>query len=347
MSSHARLALTRLARTLAAAALVLLPAAAARADFEPPKDGAVTEKQVTEYIGAMKDWLGVMKAAGKAVEKNQAAALGVIGAVDARFNQILTQHGFASKDEFQWVGERVWEARGAVMAETAIAQQKAGIADAQKKAAAEMAALRTRVTALEAGVKSGRRVMTDDEKKAAVESAKSEMDSANDAAKGKDEEAKSAATEAAKYEATAKAAEALAAKPPAETPADEKEAFVAAKKQEATDALAAAKEQRAAQAAAAAEAAAARAKAAGFAARMRDPEATPADELDAVRKENAEKLAAAQEQLKQGAETEGLLKQAATDMEKNAGEMAAKVNAQTLGFVRKHAAEFDAVWQQK
>src|SRR5437016_396986 len=44
------------------------------ADFTPPKDGKLTEKQVTTYIDIAKEQMDAYRAAGKAAEGNKSGA---------------------------------------------------------------------------------------------------------------------------------------------------------------------------------------------------------------------------------------------------------------------------------
>src|SRR5438270_13313538 len=91
--------LSRLAFVAAALAVVLsatapFARAAGNDDWQPPKDGLFTEKQLTNYTGAFKDWQDLMKAYGKALDgsKSGAGALVVIAGMEDKFNEIVKKH---------------------------------------------------------------------------------------------------------------------------------------------------------------------------------------------------------------------------------------------------------------
>src|SRR4051812_1360412 len=126
--------------------LSLLPMSA-RADWEPPKDGLVTEKQVTAFLQVMKELVGNLRAQGKALEgnnNNAAAAMAMLAATDARYKASLTKAGLA-EEEYRWVGERVWEARGAILMLDLQKQGKTQIAETVKKNEAEQAAAKQKI----------------------------------------------------------------------------------------------------------------------------------------------------------------------------------------------------------
>jgi hypothetical protein len=133
---------------------------------------ALTDKQVAAYAQVMKEWVGILRASGKAVEGGSgAAAIGVAAAADARFKAALAKAG-VGQEEFHWVGEKVWEARSALMVAEMYTKGKADVAEQLKQNDQQQAAAKAKIARYEAALKAGRRVLDADERKSAVEQAR-------------------------------------------------------------------------------------------------------------------------------------------------------------------------------
>jgi hypothetical protein len=206
--------------------LAVLPAARA-ADWKEPLDGLFTEKQVENYAAAQKDVLQLLKAMGKATEggKGGAAALNLMAGLDDKVTAILAKHDLQRK-EFDWLGGKVLECWGVGMMDDMLDGSKAELAQQKKKNAAEIESAKARIAEYEKARKSGTRVMTKEQRDAAVQSAKEAQDAASEEARQHADDAKAAADEGAKYEADAKAADALAKNPPADVEADARADYI-------------------------------------------------------------------------------------------------------------------------
>ena len=222
-------------RYLAIAALMIgLLVSPLQAEWKEPADGALTEPQVTRYLGAMKDIGDLAKATGKAAEgQNGLAAMGLWARTSEKYKAILAKHQF-TEEEFNWTAGKVTESWvNALMEMNWEKKALPGIKDREKSLAAEIEAQKAKLAQYEAASKAGTKVLDADARKAAIDRATEEQKSAEADAKTADDEIKAQQKEIADKETAAKAAEALAAKPPAEVTADEREGYIEGKKQEA------------------------------------------------------------------------------------------------------------------
>src|SRR4051812_19833650 len=155
---------------------------AARGDeFTPPANGAYTEKQLTEAIGVSKDLLDIASAAGKAVEgtKSTAVALATIARTDAKYKEALAKHNL-SEAEYNWISGQIWTAYGTLIQVDTFNGEQAqkDFADQQKKQADALDVAKKKLADLEAAQKSGKRVLSADERASIIDNAKSDEQSA-------------------------------------------------------------------------------------------------------------------------------------------------------------------------
>src|SRR6476469_1879991 len=120
---------------------VLLAAGLVRAEWQEPKDGLLTEKQITAYIAATREVMQNLKAAGKAVNgtNNPVAALQVYKQAEGKMQAAIAKQGL-SEAEYQWVAGKIWEARGSLYLTEMQAKAETEIAERTKKSAKEIAA---------------------------------------------------------------------------------------------------------------------------------------------------------------------------------------------------------------
>jgi hypothetical protein len=205
-----------------------------RAEWKEPADGVITDKQMTNYLGAMKEVQSLFKAAGKAAEGQGAVgAMGLWAKTSEKYQAILAKNNL-SDEEFTWLSGKVSEAW--VGATVHLNWEKQGLPASQeqeKKLRADIDTQKSKVAEYEAAAKSGHRVLDADARKAAVERAKSEQDDAAANLKSTDEEIANQQKEIAEKDAAAKAADALAAKPPGDVAQEDREGYIEGKKQEA------------------------------------------------------------------------------------------------------------------
>ncbi len=186
--------------------MLLIGVAGARGEFTPPANNIYTEEQLTNYIGAVKDWMDYLKAAGKALEgsKSGMAALSVYAKTDQKFRDSLAKHHL-EEAEYTWLADQVFKAWGGLTIQEALEQSGKEVDQQIKDTDAKIAEQKKIIEARQDALKTGRRIMTKEQRDSAIESAKSEKQSAleeakshQDASKQHADEAKAAADEAAK-----------------------------------------------------------------------------------------------------------------------------------------------------
>lgn len=348
-------------RAIVALLVLWVWCATGRAEFTPPADNVVTEEQLKNYLGAMKDWMAAVKAAGQAIDKSGGGfgALAVAARADEKMKTIMADHHLA-EGEFEWVGGKVFEAWGGLMMQDASQQAGKEIDKQLKETDARIEEQKKIIEDREAAKTAGRRVLNEEERAAAIERAKEKQQSAReeeksqlDAAKARDEEAKTAADEAKKALKDAAEAEKLAQKPPADVAADDRQSYMDEKKQAAKDATEQAsaaeereKEARTAEAEAkkAAQQAAAEAEAAGKL--MEDPSAIATDDEKAeLLKQHEEAIASARQQLDLLVQQKQLLTEATASYTKQMAETSKDVPKANIDLLSKYRKEWEAVWQ--
>ncbi|MDB5330056.1 MAG: hypothetical protein JWP03_1207, partial [Phycisphaerales bacterium] len=176
--------------------LMGIPAAQA-AGWTEPKDGAFTEKQLTNYIDTMKEVMASWKAAGKALEggQNGFAAAAVLARTDAKTKEVMAKHGLA-EDEYNWLSGKVFEAWGGVIMQNVSEEADKQMTAQTKLTQDKIAAGKQKLAAYEKALKDGRRVLTPEERESIIKSAKDDQQSALDEAKQHADEAKQHADEA-------------------------------------------------------------------------------------------------------------------------------------------------------
>ncbi len=210
------------------------------------------------------------------------------------------------------------------------------LADAQK-----------RLAIYQASSKAGTRVMSDDDRKAAIDAAKEEQKSAADEVKQHADEIKAAETEAAQHDAEATSADALAKNPPADFGADDRADYIQGKKTEAQTARDAAKEirDRLADSKKAMQDAQQRATVAGN--KSAHPEIPITDdEKAAVKADNDAGLAQAQQDIADCQKADEQLKQVQIQMDQSAAEMKKNAPPENVELVTKHKDEVKQIWER-
>ncbi len=319
------------------------------ADWSEPKDGVFTEQQLTAYLDTSKEWIATMKAAGKPVEGSPSGftALVLYARGSQQFHDSLAKHGL-EEAEFNWLGSKTWEAWSAIDADQMAAQADADMASESRKNVDHLADDQARLAAYQKALAEGRKVMSADERDAAIKQAQNEQQSSTEEAAQHAEEARSAAADAAKSDAESKADDALATAPPSSISDDEKGAFIDGKKNDAQAARDSAQEDRMKAADAKQAQADAEAKAAVAAATARQPDVPQTEEEKAdFKKQNQQMIAqlqadisAAQDATKQLAETGDATRKALMQQR-------AKIPQANVDLLKKHLHDFADVWQIK
>ncbi len=314
----------------------------ALAEWTEPKDGVMTDKQVAGYVAVMKEWIADMKAADKAVQgQSGLAAAAVLIRTSEKYQKSIASQGM-TEPEFEWVRERVFEAWGGVMRQDMLDKMKDELGKQVKTNQDKILETKQKVALHQKAQKEGRRVMTPDERKSAVDSATEEQKSALDEAKQHADEVKAAEAEVAKTDTEQKAAEAALKNPPKFDDADARTAFIEEKKnaiQAAKDARKEAQDKIAEARKAEAES---RAKALASAARIKDPDLPITDEDKAqVKQQNEEAIKQLTEEINNTEAGNKLLQETIVQQSKAFGDESTKVPPQNLTLFKKHQKEFE------
>ena len=339
----------QLAAILATVVLALSAGNLRGADWQPPKDNRVTEKQLTSYLQVQKEAIDNWRAAGKAIEGSQssAAAMALVLRNDEKFKASLAAHGLAP-DEYSWVGNKVWQAYSALKVQEVVANAQKGLDEQKTTNQQKLAELKQKLTVYEKAQKDGRRVMTPDERQQAITSAKSDQQSTLDEAKQHADEAAQAHQEATKADDDAKTADNAAKNPPSDVSADDRPGFIEQKKNEAQQFRDAAKEAREKEAEAKKAEAEARAKAATAAGRVANPDLPVTDdEKNDVKKQNEDQVTDLKTQISDTERGLKMLDESRDSVAKALQGGADQPPPQNVELLKKHLAEFEQSWGMK
>lgn len=318
------------------------------AAWQPPKDGAMTEQQMTTYLQIQKQVLDDWKAAGKAVDGTQSSAMAMAMVMqnDQKFKTTLASHNL-SQDEYNWIGQQVWAAYGSNMADQIMQQGQKGIDDQMKSIQQRLTDDKTKLDQYQKAQANGRRVLSKDERQQAIDSAKADQQAALDEAKQHAEEAKAAQADLDKADADAKTADGLAQNPPSDVTADDRPGYIEQKKQEAQTARDAAKDVLQKLGELRMQMAEAQAKAAAAGKRIADPDLPMTDDAKAdIKKQNDEQIAATNNEIKDLEQTQKTLSDANQTYTSTIAEQKKKMNVPqaNLDLFNKHQAEFESIW---
>jgi hypothetical protein len=323
----------------------------AKADWQPPKDGVYTEKEIASYLQVQKEAIDTWKASGKALEGSQSSAAAMMMGMtnDARFKASLASHAM-TQPEYEWVGGKVWEAWGAVTTDALVSNAQKALAEQRKVNEQKIADAKAKLTTYQKAQAAGRKVMSKEEREQAIADAKTEQQSALDEAKQHGDEVKQAQDDATKADAEAKAADALAKNPPADVSADDRPGYIDQQKTAAQQARDAAKDARdkEIEAKKLQDESLARAAAAGK--KITDPDAPLSDEDKAqVKKDNDDQIAALTNDITDGENGLKVLDESGKTFAKSMEDQKAKnpVPQQNVDLLKKHQAEFETIWGAK
>jgi hypothetical protein len=329
-----------------ALACLALTCAVRAADWEEPKNGLFTEKQLVSSVAATKEMMQYLKAAGKAIEgsKGGIGAMSVIGGVDKKVNDILARNGL-EKAEHDWLSGKVFECLGAIMTQDMLNKGAVDLAEQKKKNAADRQAASEKIKVYEAALKAGTHVLTAEAREEIVRGAKEQQMAAEAEAQTHVDEAKAAAEEVSKANTSAAEAAALAKKPPADVEADAKADYSKGKTDEAAASRATAKEAGDREKEARKLEVECRAKAAGFAKQAAHPEipVTP-DDIAETKKNNEQGLTDTKAEAETLEQATGILKEAEVNLAAQRVELLKNVKPENLALAKKHEANIRAAW---
>ena len=340
MKSSRRLAVWLVAGVCAAGSCQSLRGA----DWQAPKNDLVTEKELTSYFQVQKEAIDNWRAAGKAIEGSQSSSTAIALALrnDEKFKASLASRSM-SMEEYSWIGAKVWQAWAAMQREQVIAEATKGIDQQKKTNEQKLADLKSKLVQYEKAQADGRRVMSKEDRDAAITSAKSDEQSALDEAKQHADDAASAHQELTKAESDAAAAEALAKNPPSDVSTDDRAGYIDQKKTESQGFRDAAKEAKTKEDEALKAQAEAKAKAASMHNRVIKPDVPTTDEEKAeVKKQNDEAIAGAKTEISDTEQGLKLLNESAQSFMKSFQQTDTdKAPAPNVELLRKHRGEFE------
>lgn len=216
---------------------MLLIASPAFAQWQEPEDGKFTEKQLTDYLAVTKQIIEDAKAAGKAVEEspNAIAAMTIAARTGEKFQAALASKNM-SEDEFNWLGNKVWEAYGVALMSKEWDKGLAGIKAQQDANNRELEATKAKLADVQRQRAETRRTITPEERTAAVEKLQADRPAVAEELDAQKESVKQAQSDIDKYEAQFKEAESLAQNPPADVTPENRAQFIDDRKHDAESA---------------------------------------------------------------------------------------------------------------
>jgi hypothetical protein len=329
---------------------LLLLSSAAMADWSAPADGGFTEKQLENYLAMSKEWIATMKAAGKAVDGSQSGftILAMYTRTNSdKFNDSLKKHGLA-KAEFYWLGNKTWEAWNAVAIDKAVKQMDAEMAAETKKDTDLVATDKVKLALYQQALTTGRRVLTPEERAAAVKKAQADQQAAAEQVNQQTDEARTAAADISRAESEASSLEAAANSPPNDLGDDEKASYSAAKQAQAQAARDGEQDDRTKMADARQAIATAQAAVEAAIARARQPDVPQTEEERAeVRELTPKMIAQLQAEIANAQDTLNLLADTGVSARNAWIKERGKPNEDNVALMKSHAKEFTDVWHPK
>jgi hypothetical protein len=217
----------------------------ALADFTPPGDGKLTEKQVTTFIAVLKDQMDAIRAAGNAAAGTSGAAgVAIYSHAGEKIDASLSQHGM-NKEEYDWVGKQVGDLWPIAMLREQ--WEETGKPDLEKQIKVkedDLQAANEKLATYQKAEKEGTRVLTKEQRDAATQSAGGDVDSAKQTVADAAANVKQIGDEVSGHDKDVADDEALAKNPPGDVSADDRSAYIDGKKNDAQTARDAASDAR-------------------------------------------------------------------------------------------------------
>ncbi len=205
--------------------LALAAICLAAAPWTPPPDGVLTESQLQSYISATRDWQiqnsQIADAlAGATTDAERSAVLA--GLTSKR--QACLDRCHLSEAEYTWIARRATDAW--TVAADNVVPYDTQIADRDAQCNIQIKLAQARKATYEEALKDCRRVLSPEDRAAAIRTAQSDEKSYLEESRQRDEEALIAAREAVRDDAHAKAADAQANGPPPDISAEYRSDFM-------------------------------------------------------------------------------------------------------------------------
>jgi len=225
--------------TIAIAMLTFAAASRAADDnFVPPKDGKLSEDQVVNYIGVLKDQMNAIKSADQAGQGTSGAASYAIAShMSQQISQAVAAHHLTDK-EYNWIADRVGPVWPAAVQVYNWDQSGKGDLEKQIKAKqADLDAAKAKLAQYQKAQASGTRVLTPDQLAAATQPATSDRDQAQSDINDRENDIKAINADIAQHQKDADDANKLATTPPADVGPDDRQSYIDGKKADAQTAL--------------------------------------------------------------------------------------------------------------
>ncbi len=204
------------------------------ADWKDPADKKITEDELKLYLETANDWNDITLKILEDVNnsKTDAGKMTAVGDIDKKQQACLDKHHI-SEAEYKWVAERAVEAWGmATYADDVFTKGQTELQAKSRENDDKLADAQKRLATYQQAEKDGNRVMSDDDRQAAIKAATDDRQSALDEVKQRDDEVKSTEDEVKQHTADAKAAEEAAKNPPADVTGADRDAYVQNKNNE-------------------------------------------------------------------------------------------------------------------
>ncbi|MGD0390247.1 MAG: hypothetical protein ABSC42_14975 [Tepidisphaeraceae bacterium] len=329
--------------TAASLVLALSLVNSAQAQWQAPADKKFTEAGLKTFLDTQKDWLDESAAILRQATAAQTpeAKLAAVADIDKRYQACLDRH-HVSQEEYEWLARRAAEAWGAVTyldGDLKIAQARL---DAQaRKLDAAQAAERSRLATFQEAKSNGWRILSAEDRDAAVKADRAEQQAAADEARQHADDAAADEAEANQHDADAKNADDQAANPPADVSADDRSEYIQNKKNEAQAARDSAKEVRNEEADAKKAQAEAQARADAAGQRAEHPEIPVTDDDKAAAKsDNDAGIAAAVKSISTLELEKSQLAASRRKLTKAADGMTKDVPPENIAIMRKYADQY-------
>ena len=315
----------------------------AQAQWQAPADKKFTEARLKVFLDTQREWLEESAAILRQATAAQTpeAKLAAVAGIDMRYQACLDRHHLG-QEEYEWLAQRAAEAWGAVTYLDADLKKALDRIDAQaRKLDAEEAAERSRLATFQEAKTNGWRVLSAEDRDAAVKAARADQQAAADEAKQHADDATADEAEANQHDADAKIADDQAADPPADVSVDDRSEYVQNKKNEARAARDSAKEVRIEEAEAKKAQAEAQARADAAAQRAAHPEIPVTDDDKAAAKsDNDAGIAAAMKSISAIDSEKAQLAQSRKKLIETAKAMIKAIPPENIAIMRKYADQY-------
>jgi len=329
--------------------LIIVGTRAARADWKAPADNKFTEDQLKLYLDTATELtqegaklIGQVAATQSSAEKSNLA-----GELSRNHEACLARHHI-SREEYDWLARQTsiaWSV--ATYLDGTYSKIKSDFEATAKDNDAKLADAQARLAQCTAAQQAGRRVLSTDDRDAAIKLAKGQQQTALDEARKHGDDSDTAEADAKQHDDIAQRDEDLANNPPPDVSDNNRADYITTKKNEAQVEREVAKDvrNREAEAKKAQADALAVAKAAGE--RADDPEMPGTDEQKAAAKADDQAgIAQAQHDIDGCNQAKEALAKAMVEIEKSATDLNKDAPPQNVALIRKYSDQYKQIFER-